>query len=166
METIIQQLSRENADLKRRLEEAQEDLRAYKASNTQLTCTGHVLRARAEKAEAELARALEALEDMVLQFGYDAKKNGRLAVGTGGLSALEMAFSVLGWDDPHPRLEAECEAPNCHERATCGTPMLKGYKRLCGEHYAALGEEKGGSVEPTFGPHPDWLEKRKEPDHA
>lgn len=81
----------------------------------------------------------EALEDMVWQFAYCGKMaNGRLGLTTGGLSALEGAFAELGWDDPHPVPERECQAEGCHDEATCGTPTPDGYKRLCGEHYRAI----------------------------
>jgi len=40
----------------------------------------------------------DALEDMCHQFGYEV---GQTGITTGGLSALEHAFDVLGWDDPH-----------------------------------------------------------------
>ncbi len=42
----------------------------------------------------------EALEDMVWQFAHRGIKNKRAILYTGGLSALEGAFSVLGWDNP------------------------------------------------------------------
>jgi hypothetical protein len=76
----------------------------------------------------------EALHSMVWQFANVGKKKGRLVLHTGGLSALEEAFSALGWDDPHPCPERECEYPRCHEEATCGTPTAKGYKRCCFKH--------------------------------
>ena len=82
-----------------------------------------------------------ALESMVSQFAYTGKKKGRLVLQTGGLSALEEAFSALDWDDPHPCPERECEYPRCHEEATCGTPTKKGYKRCCGKHYKIYNEE-------------------------
>lgn len=43
----------------------------------------------------------ETVEDLVLQFAYPTTKNGVPVLTTGGLSALEGAFAVLGWDDPH-----------------------------------------------------------------
>lgn len=76
----------------------------------------------------------EVVGDLCVQFAYRCKCNGRLALHTGGLSALEGAFHLLGWDDPHPFTEAECERNGCHEEATCGTPTPDGYKRLCWEH--------------------------------
>ena len=79
----------------------------------------------------------EVIEDLLCQFAYRTKKNGRLALTTGGLSALESGFCAIGWDDPHPIPDAECQRDGCHEEATCGTPTPDGYKRLCGEHYGA-----------------------------
>ena len=42
----------------------------------------------------------EALIDMVWQFAYEGTKNGKGVMYTGGLSALEGAFSALGLSDP------------------------------------------------------------------
>ena len=61
-----------------------------------------------------------------------------LYISTGGLSTLERAFDILGWNDPHPVPECECEVPGCHEYANCGTPTKDGYKRVCGKHFAEL----------------------------
>ena len=44
---------------------------------------------------------LEVIEYMVFQFGYRGVKNGKPVIHTGGLSALELAFEVLDWEDPH-----------------------------------------------------------------
>ena len=43
----------------------------------------------------------EALVGMVWQFAHKGQKNGKPIVFTGGLSALEDAFTALGWEDPH-----------------------------------------------------------------
>lgn len=82
----------------------------------------------------------QALEDMVYQFGYDTAQDGQPAIGTGGLSALEEAFAVLGWDDPYviPN-PIWCDAPvtpRCPNRTSCGTPTPDGYKRYCHEHFS------------------------------
>ncbi len=81
---------------------------------------------------------LTALEDMVYQFGYDTVVDGYPALTTGGLSALEEAFEVLGWTDPYvvPN-PIWCDAPvvpRCPNRTTSGTPTPNGYKRYCREH--------------------------------
>ena len=93
----------------------------------------------------------EALLNMVYQFADNCKKDGLPAYGTAGLSALENAFDVLGWDDPHPCPENKCDL--CNEWATCGTPApppkydsktgmttshTKNYYRVCGKHYSEL----------------------------
>lgn len=78
----------------------------------------------------------EFAEDVVYQFGYYGQYNGRLHIGHGGLSTLEWAFDILGWDNPHPAPEFECEIDGCHEHATCGAPTSDGYKRMCGKHFA------------------------------
>lgn len=87
----------------------------------------------------------ETIKDLVIQFGYQTTRNGVPCVWTGGLSALEGAFTVLGWDDPHPLPEMGCEHPGCPEWATCGTPTPDGYKRLCGAHFREVNAAKGGA---------------------
>lgn len=74
-------------------------------------------------------------EDVAYQFGYYCQNGGRLHITHGGLSTLEWAFDILGWDNPHPTPELECEIEGCHEHATGGTPTADGYKRMCGEHF-------------------------------
>ena len=76
---------------------------------------------------------------MLYQFAYDGVKDGRPVLHTGGLSALEYAFEVLGWDDPYviPN-PIWCDAPiepRCPNRTTSGTPTPEGYKRFCSEHF-------------------------------
>ena len=80
----------------------------------------------------------EFAEDVAYQFGYYFPIKDILYISTGGLSTLEWAFRILGWNDPHPVPEFECEVPGCHEYATCGTPTKDGYKRVCGKHFAEL----------------------------
>ena len=81
-------------------------------------------------------------EDVAYQFGYYFPIKDILYISTGGLSTLEWAFRILGWNDPHPVPECECEVPGCHEHANCGTPTKDGYKRLCGKHFAELAREE------------------------
>ena len=94
----------------------------------------------------------EFAEDVAYQFGYYFPIKDMLYISTGGLSTLERAFDILGWNDPHPVPECECEVPGCHEHATCGTPTKDGYKRVCGKHFAELYRDeaeaalKGGEV--------------------
>jgi len=78
---------------------------------------------------------METIEDLVRQFAYPTVKNGVPCLTTGGLSTLEGAFAVLGWDDPHLCPEGACEAEGCTDWATCGTPTPDGYKWLCGTHF-------------------------------
>ena len=89
-------------------------------------------------------------EDVAYQFGYYFPIKDILYISTGGLSTLEWAFRILGWNDPHPVPECECEVPGCHEHANCGTQTKDGYKRVCGKHFAELAREetalKGGEV--------------------
>lgn len=78
------------------------------------------------------------VEDVAYQFGYYFPIKDILYISTGGLYTLEWAFRILGWNDPHPVPECECEFPGCHEHATCGTPTKDGYKRVCGKHFTEL----------------------------
>ncbi|MFZ2937625.1 MAG: hypothetical protein WA066_02850 [Candidatus Omnitrophota bacterium] len=73
-----------------------------------------------------------ALEDMVNQFAYSFDNPPR--IGTGGLSALEHAFEVLGYPDPKDMPERKCQYKRCNNTATCGTPTKNGYRRVCGKH--------------------------------
>ena len=76
----------------------------------------------------------EFAKDVAYQFGYYCQNGGRLHITHGGLSTLEWAFDILGWENPHPVPECECEIDGCHEHATCGAPTNDGYKRMCGRH--------------------------------
>ena len=84
--------------------------------------------------EAELEQVAQ---DLLKQFAYKITYKGRAAYTAGGLSALEAGFAALGWDDPQPAPECECQHPGCRECATCGMPTKDGYKRLCFRHYEA-----------------------------
>ena len=90
----------------------------------------------------------EFAEDVAYQFGYYFPIKDILYISTGGLSTLEWAFRILGWNDPHPVPECECEVACCHEYANCGTQTKDGYKRVCGKHFVELTREetalKGG----------------------
>lgn len=81
----------------------------------------------------------EALEDMVWQFGYRSDGKGRRPpqLFTGGLSALEHAFSVLEWPDPKPCPEASCDIKKCQNWPGAGVPFPNGdYLSLCSTHSA------------------------------
>lgn len=83
----------------------------------------------------------EALEDMVWQFAYrfDGKAKLPPSLGTGGLSALEHAFSVLGWDDPKKCPEGSCDLQGCQVWASNGNPLPNGdYWNLCTNHMMIL----------------------------
>ena len=86
-----------------------------------------------------MSKYKEALEAMVFQFGYYGVKDDKPIIFTGGLSALESAFEILGWDDPHylPEEGYTCEIQGCMKHDTCGTHWGdKLYLRLCSSHYA------------------------------
>ena len=86
----------------------------------------------------EVAGMRDFAEDVVYQFGYYCHNGGRLHITHGGLSTLEWAFDILGWENPHPVPEFECELDGCHEHATCGTPTDDGYKFVCHKHYREI----------------------------
>ena len=77
---------------------------------------------------------LEFAENVIRQFSYRTKMNGHCAFTAGGLSTLEEAFSIVGWDDPKMTPESECQEVGCHEWATGGMPTPDGYKFLCSKH--------------------------------
>lgn len=76
----------------------------------------------------------EFAKDVAYQFGYYCQNGGRLHITHGGLSTLEWAFDILGWENPHPVPECECEIDGCHEHATCGAHTADGYKWMCSKH--------------------------------
>ncbi len=86
----------------------------------------------------EIVRARELIVDLCYQFGDRGTKNRQCVLGTSGLSALEDAFSFLGWDQPHPIPDEGCQAKNCYAPATCGVPTPDGYMRLCYKHFSMV----------------------------
>ena len=64
----------------------------------------------------EVADMKEFAEDVAYQFGYYCQNGGRLHITHGGLSTLKWAFNILGWDNPHPVPECECQIDGCHYR--------------------------------------------------
>lgn len=107
------------------------------------------LRSRVEELEA-------GLKSMVVQFAYWSEKDGG-GLWCGGLSALEEAFDLLGFNGFWKRNDLACQFEGCSERADCGTPQDDGpYLWLCQKHYcyvvdtgnvrlkAALGGGTGG----------------------
>ena len=106
-----------------------EELRGFRDLN-------HNLHFQCEQHGKRNARLREALDDMVNQF---AESNDRGEYHTSGLSALEGAFDVLGWDDPHPMpAELLCDVLGCNRRSTCGWNSTAGYRRTCGGCYRIL----------------------------
>lgn len=89
--------------------------------------------------EAVMDDMREFARDVAIQFGYYCKHKGRLHIYHGGLSTLEWAFNILGWEEPHPVPECECEIEGCYEHATCGTPTDDGYKFVCHKHFREKG---------------------------
>ena len=92
------------------------------------------------------------VEGMAWQFGYRGVKDGKRVLHTGGLSNLESAFPLLGWDDPYFVLDDEaggCSYPGCPQWSHIGTGTKWGYRWFCSrEHQEAYaGPEPGGSDE-------------------
>lgn len=81
----------------------------------------------------------EALGDMLWQFAYRADGKGKRppVLFTGGLSALEHAFSVMEWPDPKPCPDSSCDILRCQRWPHAGVPFPNGdYLSLCSEHSA------------------------------
>ena len=80
----------------------------------------------------------DALEGMVWQFAHRGVRDNKPILWTGGLSALEDAFEVLGWTDPKyfEDMEDICDVEGCMEWVVSqGTGWAEtGYWCLCREH--------------------------------
>ena len=83
------------------------------------------------KRDVQIHDMREAIEGLVYQFGYWKDGEG---FTTGGLSALEEAFAVLGWKEPHAAKDVECDESGCGRQVSCGTPSQDGYRRTCYGH--------------------------------
>lgn len=104
----------------------------------------------------------DALEGMVWQFASRTMIDGRRALSTMGLSALEEAFEALGWDDPHFTDFGGCEIDGCEQWAnstgsyprSCGKPEIDpakvGFGFLCSRHWV-LWNHPGHRTEPDLG---------------
>lgn len=81
----------------------------------------------------------EIIKQLIFQFGYRGVKKNKPVIHTAGLSALEEAFEVLGWEDPHylPEQGFTCEVKGCMNEDTVGMHWgnSKLYLRLCSEHH-------------------------------
>lgn len=89
-----------------------------------------------------------ALESMVWQFAYHGLSHGRKSrrISTGGMSALEEAFYVLGWPDPMTVLrKGNADTSACFVKGCAGWVEASGpwitdceyYVCLCSEHFEA-----------------------------
>lgn len=90
----------------------------------------------AEKNE-RIAELRETVEDLVWQFGYSGVCDGRRCISDGGLSALEGAFAVLGWESPYfvpDEASGGCDVAGCQEWSSSGNVTPDGYKWLCLQH--------------------------------
>jgi hypothetical protein len=84
----------------------------------------------------DLATLKEAVTDLVSMFAYRLDDPPRIS--TGGLSVLEDAFEILGYDDPHLVSERQCQFGGCTKTATSGTPTKNGYMRVCLKHFEKI----------------------------
>jgi hypothetical protein len=89
-----------------------------------------------KKLAQDLATMKEAVTDLVSMFAYRLDDPPRIS--TGGLSVLEDAFEILGYDDPHPVPERQCQFEGCTKTATSGTPTKNGYMRVCLKHFEEI----------------------------
>lgn len=83
---------------------------------------------------------LDALYSVVWQFGYRGVRSGQAIISTGGLSALEEAFDVLGWDDPHIVDDESilCDVLNCPDFMSAQLHWNGVYSRICSNHSRQL----------------------------
>lgn len=79
---------------------------------TALISENYVEKAKYDEAVRQRDELREALIDMVWQFAYVGTKDDKAVVYTGGLSALEGAFSALGLSDPITILDFEAAIKN------------------------------------------------------
>ncbi len=98
-----------------------------------------LLKALRAQREAGRRESRDALMSMVQQFAYWGQQGGVGGYVNGGLSALEEAFDILGYDEFIPAPDAECCASGCHSKANCGTPTSDGYEWTCGKHVPPMG---------------------------
>jgi hypothetical protein len=89
----------------------------------------------------------EALKSMVWQFGYRTVRGNKSAITTGGLSALEEAFEVLGWADPKYIKDTDgciCDVKGCADWVVAQGGMWAetGYWMLCSDHSNAYRKGK------------------------
>ncbi len=89
------------------------------------------------KATTDVAALQECVADLVNQFAYWG--NGGFT--TGGLSALEDAFKLLGYGDFIPAPDQCCDEPGCKAHGSMGWPTKEGgYRVTCWAHKKPDGE--------------------------
>ena len=86
--------------------------------------------------KGKVKRLNELIADLVSMFAYPLDDPPRIS--TGGLSVLEDAFEILGYDDPHPVPDRQCQFEGCTKTATSGTPTKDGYMRVCLKHFEEI----------------------------
>jgi hypothetical protein len=104
-------------------------------ANARLIADAPALLAEVIALREEVEDLKDAVKSLVEQFAPSTTRDGVPHLWTGGMSALEQAFSNLGWADPHPIPEDACDEPGCGRRASEGFPTKGGYRRTCSLHY-------------------------------
>lgn len=125
----------ELAEIKKELEGLKNSYQQLQEINNRTFQSNMAMGSDLKRLKADM---LEFAKDVAHQFGYHSHQNGRLTLTHGGLATLEWAFDILGWENPHPDPENECQHEGCHHYASCGTPTKDGYKRLCIYHFNEL----------------------------
>lgn len=101
--------------------------------------------AQLTEVKAENEKLRDCVEELARQFG--GWHSGKGGYTTNGLSALEFAFEVLGWDDPHIDKKSRCDEPGCKKQINCGWNDSKGKRRrTCSQHYERFNPEQKGGV--------------------
>lgn len=111
----FEQAKREFADKWRRMTHSYSPdayTREFLSDLTALISEDYVEKAKYDEAVRQRDELREALIDMVWQFAYRGTYEGRENLHTGGLSALEGAFSALGLSDPITVLDFEAVIKN------------------------------------------------------
>ena len=88
----------------------------------------------------------EALESMCYQFAGWSERTGGYSAD--GLSALEGAFVVLGWDNPMSCPKVCCDEPGCKKQKSCGWNSPTGYRQTCSKHNDRNRKEQEDEAKP------------------
>lgn len=117
-----------------RVQELEKQNNALSQAYSQVTCHDEpqLIMAR-DAADAEIKRLREAVESLLWQFAFRSPGDPP-RLHTGGMSALEEGFDVLGWPDPKKVPEIRCDEPGCVEVANCGWNDSEKRRSTCHAH--------------------------------